>query len=374
MDRIKKPRHIDIGMDKLRTHPVTHDDIASDYIRDDTVIEHVKNLLSEVKARNPQITDTRINYFKTQSTTTSYLNTENKSPTSAPFNYKIEIGVGGLLTVMKNGQVPSSELVRYTSIVFHEERHVEQKASLFHQNNPEKWIVDMARHDIITRYFPGYYKMNYLKQASEADAEEYGIKRAAEYFDTHYLKDNKPMFDARSILLDYNKNLPQWYLEDNHELNSYEEMVDKLNFKKKTITSEVQDMPICTDGGIHQFVYDTFFTEPEFENYRQSYDYAPDGIEREKVLLQAILRMYTDAGEYNIPRQFPKCMKPECKAYLKAFQQAGKTDVIPSTSIDAIMKQENKHISYASRATDKFGDILAAAEALEHDNSTQLGS
>lgn len=357
-------------------------DRTSHTIKIDSVIEHIENLLSEVKARNPQITGTRINYDKKDSVTISHVNTEDKFPTSTPFTCEIEVGVGNLFhpAIMTNGKVPSSQLVHYTSIVFHEERHVEQRTSLFQKNNPEKWIVDAARHDIIIRYFPGYYKMNYWNQAVESDAEEHGIKRAVEYFDTHYLKDNKPMFDARSILLDYNKNLPRWFLEDNHELKSYEEMIDKLNSKKKTVTAELQSIPVLnydkSDPNQAQrfFTHEVFLNAPEFVKHRQAYANASNGIEREKVLLQTILRIRTYAKAYDFPKVFPKCMEKECTAYLKAFEQAGKTDVIPSASIDAIMKQEYKHVSYAYRATDKFGDILAAAEALEHDNSHQLGS
>ncbi len=341
------------------------------------VLHHVKQLLERIKLKNninplnPPM-ETNINFDEADSFARADYNKKSNQPSSI----KIEIGVKNLFNPqnMINGEVPRSEFVNYTEIVFHEERHVQQYISLFQKKKPEKWIVDMARHSIVTRYFPNYYLNNYWNQASEVDAEENGITKTVKYFDTHHLNGNTPKYDARTILLDLKKNSYQWYLPHNQELNSYKEMVDKLQLRKKLITRQLQSAtPIIYDTSnpeaIQQYAFsEKFFTSPEYKNHRQAYENATDGIERDKILLQAILREYQHI--YGIP----KCLEPECKAYLKAFKHTDKSTVIPSSQVYSIMSQEDVHVDRINNLEDKFGNVLAAAEALEHDNSHQLGS
>lgn len=310
--------------------------------------------------------ETKINFDKEDSFVKADYNKKRNQPSSI----KMEIGVKNLFSPqnMINGKVPRSEFVNYTEIVFHEQRHVQQYISLFQKKEPEKWIVDMARHNIVTRYFPTYYLNNYWNQATEADAEENGMEATVKYFDTHHLNGNTPKYDARTILLDLKKNSNQWYLPRNKELSSYKEMIDKLQLRKKLITRQLQSAtPIIYDASnpddVQQHAFsEKFFTSPEYKNHRLAYENATDGIERDKVLLQAILR------EYQLVAGIPKCLESECKAYLKAFKHTDKSTVIPSSKVYSIMSQEDAHIDRVNNLEDKFGNVLAADEALKHDN------
>mgnify|MGYP003091503447 CR=1 FL=1 len=338
------------------------------------VISQIEKLLAQLKLENAEKTKsnnitltTCISYTKEKSTTLTNYNELNAMPSSI----LVEIGVKDLFNPSNtvNGEVPKSEFVNYTEVVFHEKQHVRQRMDLFLQKKPEKWIVDMARHDVITRFFPGYYLNNYWNQALELDAEENGIKETAKYFDTHHFNGNTPEYDARTILFEDRKNSYKWYLPRNKELSSYKEMLDKLQLRKKLITRQLQSIKpikynVSDPEDVQKYAFsEKFFTNPEYENHRQAYENATDGIERDKVLLQAILR------EYQLVPSIPKCLESECKAYRKAFKHTDKSMVIPSSKVYSIMSQEDVHADRINHLEDKFGDVLAADKALEHEDS-----
>ena len=131
-------------------------------------------------------------------------------------NVSISVGAKSMFDNAKNGYVRSQDLVYIVSTVFHEERHLQQRAILYQDKNASQDIVDMAKCDVISGTFPEYEKLIYFFKPSEVDAEEVAWKKCVQYFDTHFLdENNKPMIDSRKELVDqlweFNCQHKQWY-------------------------------------------------------------------------------------------------------------------------------------------------------------------
>ena len=260
-------------------------------------------------------------------------------------HYTITIGLQELFKTeyMPKNEVSEDNFIICTEKIFHEMRHYEQYSSLFQQKNPEKWISDTARRAFTTRFFPSYYLNNYFNMAIEADAEEFGFKNTVEYFNTHFLDENdKPIFDAKSILYDYYKNEKYWYLPLTPERKSYDDMIAKLHLRKTNLSRQKQDyLPIIYDkskpNNVRDYALSEYFAnDTSMKNYREAFANAENGIERDKILMQTVLH------ENPKTATMYKCLEKECKAYLKAFKKhKDKTIVIPSTEIYSIMQQDN---------------------------------
>lgn len=289
------------------------------------VITHIENLLAQIKSKYPQITDTQIKNNKKHSSIYTNFNNKNPIPT-----IKMQISIKNLLAPshMINGKVPVTDLIDYTTIVFHEEHHVIQYTNLFQQLITADWIVDMARHDLVARYFPSYYKNNYRNLAIEADAEENAIKNTAEYFEKNPIIQDIDFskYDIRGILLDFEKQHDKMYLPRNKEFNTYNEMVGALSLKKKVITRQLSSvLPIKYDTSNPELekryaFSERVFNSPRYANYRFAYENATNGIERDKALLQVILH------EYGYAVGIPKCLERECRTYLKAIHKRINTE------------------------------------------------
>lgn len=129
--------------------------------------------------------------------------------------------------------VRSQDLVYCMHDMFHEERHVYQKAVLYKDKNASQDVVDMAKCDIVSGILPEYERYIYRQKPSEIDAERYGWQKAVEYFDTHFLDRNgHPLIDARKEMMDELFDIScnssrEWF--GNEYAGSYESAMDSLN-------------------------------------------------------------------------------------------------------------------------------------------------
>lgn len=77
-------------------------------------------------------------------------------------NVSINVGVKSMFDNIKNGYVRSQDLVYTVSTIFHEERHLQQKAFMYQDKNASQDIVDMAKCDVISGTFPEYERLIYF--------------------------------------------------------------------------------------------------------------------------------------------------------------------------------------------------------------------
>lgn len=169
--------------------------------------------------------------------------------------------------------VRSQDLVYCMHDIFHEERHIYQKAVLYQDKNASQEVVDMAKCDVISGILPEYEKYIYRQKPSEIDAERYGWQKAVEYFDTHFLDENgHPLIDAReemmNELFDINRSpLRRWF--GNEYAGDYESAIDSLNESndayKYSISnffdrpwkknSETYKQLVIANGGLYAYSY-----------------------------------------------------------------------------------------------------------------------
>lgn len=133
------------------------------------------------------------------------------STSSNPFLPQKQFGVSigtkryleNILTTDGCSYARSQDLVYSLHDIFHEERHVYQRAVLYQDKDANQNIVDMAKCDIVSGVFKEYEKIVYHHKPSEVDAELYGWQKTIDYFDTHFLdKNGHPLIDARAEMLD----------------------------------------------------------------------------------------------------------------------------------------------------------------------------
>lgn len=121
--------------------------------------------------------------------------------------FDVSIGVGrylrNILTIDGCSYVRSQDLVYSLHDIFHEERHVYQRAMLYQDENANQNVVEMAKCDIVSGVLKEYEKITYHHKPSEVDAELYSWQKTIDYFDTHFLDRNgHPLIDARAEMLD----------------------------------------------------------------------------------------------------------------------------------------------------------------------------
>lgn len=156
-----------------------------------------------------------------------------------PKNVNVMIGVKYLFDNVKDNYVKSSDFAYIVSTLFHEERHIYQRAFLYNDKNASQRTVDMAQCDIIGAVIPEYTDLLYYDKPSEVDAELEGWKKCVEFFDTHFLDDNgKPMIDARKELVNALHEFRDagdfdWY-GGTTDVNSYEDAITLLENNKDT--------------------------------------------------------------------------------------------------------------------------------------------
>ena len=133
------------------------------------------------------------------------------STSSNPFLPQKQFGVSigtkryfeNILTTDGCSYARSQDLVYSLHDIFHEERHVYQRAVLYQDKDANQNIVDMAKCDIVSGVFKEYEKIAYHHKPSEVDAELYSWQKTIDYFDTHFLDRNgHPLIDARAEMLD----------------------------------------------------------------------------------------------------------------------------------------------------------------------------
>ena len=132
------------------------------------------------------------------------LNSVTRSNAVLPVKYvEMVVAAKRLFDNVQYDCVRSQDLVYCMHDIFHEERHVYQKAVLYKNKNASQDIVDMAKCDVVSGLLPEYEKYIYRQKPSEIDAERYGWQKAVEYFDTHFLDRNGyPLIDARKEMMD----------------------------------------------------------------------------------------------------------------------------------------------------------------------------
>ena len=134
---------------------------------------------------------------------------------------------------VQNDCVRSQDFVYCVHDIFHEERHVYQRAVLYKDKNASQEVVDMAKCDVVSSILPEYEKYIYRQKPSEIDAEQYGWQKAVEYFDTHFLDENgHPLIDAREEMMDELFDIScnpsrEWF--GNEYAGDYESAMDSLN-------------------------------------------------------------------------------------------------------------------------------------------------
>lgn len=162
------------------------------------------------------------------------LNSVTRSNFALPVKYvEMAVAVKRLMDNVQNDCVRSQDFVYCVHDIFHEERHVYQRAVLYKDKNASQEVVDMAKCDVVSSILPEYEKYIYRQKPSEIDAEQYGWQKAVEYFDTHFLdEDGHPLIDAReemmNELFDISRSpLRRWF--GNEYAGDYESAIDSLN-------------------------------------------------------------------------------------------------------------------------------------------------
>lgn len=115
----------------------------------------------------------------------------------------VSVGIKRLDDNAYDDYICSQDLVYSLHDIFHEERHVYQRAVLYQDENANQNVVEMAKCDIVSGVLKEYEKVVYHHKPSEVDAELYGWQKTIDYFDTHFLdKNGHPLIDARAEMLD----------------------------------------------------------------------------------------------------------------------------------------------------------------------------
>lgn len=255
----------------------------------------------------------------------------------------------------ENGNIPIIYLVDCVKVLFHELQHVNQYTSLFQQEKTDATTINMARRDLIAICFPNYYHLNYYHQPCELDAEQHGFTGTVEYFQQHpeYLNNET---DVKQTLFNMYKNLQPWYLPTKYRMPDYNSMVKNLGLLKKLelqANRKFEHIDYDENHATRYQLAEKVLNNPEYKNYLKAFNEAPNGIEQDKILLQAILR-----EDPNVATLY-KCLEPECKAYLKAFKHTDKSTVIPSSQVYSIMSQKDVHADRINHLEDKFSNVLA---------------
>lgn len=171
------------------------------------------------------------------------------STSSNPFFSRKEFGVSiGVKRYIENmakihgcDYARSQDLVYSLHDIFHEERHVYQRAVLYQDENANQNVVEMAKCDIVSGVLKEYEKIVYHHKPSEVDAELYSWQKTIDYFDTHFLDGNgHPLIDARTEMLDelhdieYDRNRSwsgdTWVSSYENAIKSLEENMDYYRY------------------------------------------------------------------------------------------------------------------------------------------------
>lgn len=331
------------------------------------LIKTLKDICKEVAQKHQNVT---VDFDRTINN--SYTHQEIFLSENSKYKFKedrITISTKGIYNAQAdtNGDISVAYLVDYVKVLFHELQHVNQYKTLFQQKKTDAATINMARKDLIALYFPNYYDINYFHIPSELDAEQHGFSGAIEYFhqNPQYLNNKN---DAEEILYNVYHDLNSWYLPAKYRTPDCNGIIKNLESLKKLesrINRKFEHVDYDEMNANRYQLAEKVLNNPEYKNYLKAFNEAPNGVEQDKILMQIILREDPKAATIY------KCLESECKAYLKAFKHTDKSTVIPSSQVYSIMSQEDVHTNRVNHLEDKFGDVLAA-EALEHDNSTQF--
>lgn len=210
------------------------------------------------------------------------------STSSNPFFSQKEFGVSiGVKRYIENmakihgcDYARSQDLVYSLHDIFHEERHIYQRAVLYQDKDANQNIVDMAKCDIVSGVFKEYEKIAYHHKPSEVDAELYSWQKTIDYFDTHFLdKNGHPLIDARAEMLDelhdieYDRNRSwsgdTWASSYENAIKSLEENMDYYKyttinlFKPRQRMSERYKQLITLNNGRYVGAYMNAKTQVE---------------------------------------------------------------------------------------------------------------
>lgn len=261
----------------------------------------------------------------------------------------IDMGLYYLYHAVPNAknQIDAKYLVDFTKVIFHEMRHAYQTQTLFQNVNLDDCNKDMARKYLLLYYFPSYYENpntpdNYYHTPFEIDAEQHGLLDTVKYFDTHFLdKNGNPYYDAKQMLYEIykDKNNDAWYLPKQYRQKGFDNMIRNMETYKKRITQKTEDFGLPENIN---YMTDIFLHHPFYQNYRTAFDNATVGTERDRILLQVILREDPAAATIF------KCLSTECNTYLNLFERTNHSNpakVIPSKAL---------HLPYNMQKTSKI--------------------
>lgn len=220
--------------------------------------------------------DVRLKYEKmgvivnTKFENTMYGSSTSSNPFLPQKRFGVSIGtkryLENILTADGCSYVRSQDLVYSLHDIFHEERHVYQRAVLYQDKDANQNVVDMAKCDIVSGILKEYEKIVYHYKPSEVDAELYSWQKTIDYFDTHFLdKNGHPLIDARAEMLDelhdieYDRNRgwsgDTWVCSYENAIKSLEENMDYYRyttinlFKPRQRMSERYKQLIMSNNG-----------------------------------------------------------------------------------------------------------------------------
>lgn len=152
------------------------------------------------------------------------------------FATEVKVSIGqfrrGLLSVLQKSHVEDADFARVVLNMYHEAAHCVQKNDLFRQSDLDGSTKNQLVQEIARRGNPNYYfdDGNYSVNASEIQAEHYGIMNAYEY-----LKDEFKGVDSNdiesimvSIVNDKMKNT-SYFLKGYKEFTSLKEIDDAFD-------------------------------------------------------------------------------------------------------------------------------------------------
>ena len=152
------------------------------------------------------------------------------------FATEVKVGVGqfnkGLFSALQKSPVEDADFARVILNMYHETAHCLQKNDLFRQSNLDELARNQLVQEIACRENPNYYfdDGNYTVNASEIQAEHYGIMNAYEYLKDEFKDVDSDDIESImvSIVNDKMKNA-SYFLKDYEEFHSLREIDDAFN-------------------------------------------------------------------------------------------------------------------------------------------------
>lgn len=261
----------------------------------------------------------------------------------------MRIGTEDIFNNISHEQVRNQDFVKSVLALHHENIHVYQNQNLFQQKHPNKFDRLMVVQKVIGSVIPEYYNKTYwTSNLFEIQAEYQGLSDTIDYFKEHF-----PEIDVEKELVNIINSEKDWYAK--RPITSIEDAYRKLDKQaEKCLTTNVQLYKSSLGLDKNSPAFQVFYQQTDMDAFNEK-----SADEQRDILLQFVAE-YTPSAvrHYKALSDIPVADGPD-KIPLDG-ELYRKTTNLPakSTRADRVRNLE-----------DKFGDILADAEALKHNDA-----